>query len=170
MTNEKKITELEKKARKLKNNRENIPEDKLETVYKTAYHRLKAETEALGCRVMLEIIFDGTDPGYLPDHALDSINRALSAGGYTRSASEALYRADMEAFLGTAQKAAEAVRKIVNSCREETCGIYITPESLEDGGPEPYFYSPLTEECLTGYSWQGDQITGGRWIPAPACG
>lgn len=172
MSADEKIRILKIKARKLKNNRDQLPPEQLHTVFKKAYVQLKEETESLAREVMFDIIFEGINTRYLPDKYLEDINKTLSSGGYACFASEALYHADMKQFLKAADYARKVAQPVLDQCREETCGIMITPESMEIDGPPPLLYSPLTNECLTGYSWQGDQIVGGRWekYAAPACG
>lgn len=157
-----KITVLLEKYRK---NRENVPLEVLQTKYKDAYEKLKAEIKAEALAIIKPIAaslpewLEGqkVNQEYIEEIA-DTFNQIYAGGGYAKKIGQALYK---QYSIDEARQLAQEINRqykeaLLRFFHSKTC-LYTTAENWDPENPvTPRIYNALVDKF-----WNEEK---GEWI------
>lgn len=159
-----KLTALLEKYRK---NRENVPLEVLQTKYKDAYEKLKAEimteaqalTRSIATKMPPWLEGQPIKQEYIEEMA-EAFNQLYEAGGYAKKIGQALYRhCSITEVLQNAEEINGKYREtLLKISHQKTC-LYITAENWDLENPvTPIIYNDLVDKF-----WDEEK---GEWITA----
>ncbi len=148
------INELRESVRKMKINREKVPEELQKTKYAKPFRELKMQikTQAdaiISDRLTKGIVIHDDEDGTKLLEQIQAYTKEKQKEGMGKAFGAALLKdMDVDKFLGLVEQVAIGIWNMWIPYWESHCCLYVTPECWEQDGPIPKPYNDLTDEFL----------------------